>query len=140
MNNYKVVILPNAQKNLDDITFCISEMLKSPLAAVNLELELIEAILSLKENPYRAPLFSDNFRLTPMEEVRKLIIDNYLILFYMDENLYQVNVVSVRNRLKNESRRSRPAQSCLQDFEFIFSFIYKVKNQKPSYSNKKNNH
>lgn len=102
MANYQVVISPTAQKNLTDISFYITEVLNSPIAAVNLELELVDAMLSLEENPYRAPFFSESFQLTPMEEIRKLVIDNYLILFYVDEAKQQVNVVTVYNHLKSE--------------------------------------
>lgn len=57
MKTYDVIITPTAQKNLNDINKYISIDLSSPLTALNIEIELLETILSLEINLHRAPFF-----------------------------------------------------------------------------------
>lgn len=89
-----------ALKDLKDISAYISEVLGSPLAAVTLEIKLTEAALSLEENPYRTPRYSENFKLISEKDIRKLIVDNYLILFYVEEETKKVQIVTIYNRLR----------------------------------------
>lgn len=103
VSSYKVIIQPGAQLDLAEIRLYIATIIKSPLAAINLEMKLVESILSLKNYPYRTPKYSDKLTLSENEEIRKLIIDNYLILFYIDEEQKQVNVVAVHNHLRDSN-------------------------------------
>lgn len=100
MKKYKVVLQSEAVANLNAIAMYVSQVLKSPLAAINLEIQLTEAVLSLEYHPQRAPFFSDKFKLSSQEEVRKLIVDNYIILFYIDESSEVVHIVSVYSGLQ----------------------------------------
>lgn len=100
MIKYKVFITERALKDLEDISAYISDELSSPVAAVNIEIKLTEAALSLEENPYRAPKFSEEYQLIPEKDIRKLIVDNYLILYYVEESQKVVQVVTIYNRLK----------------------------------------
>ena len=99
MNNYRVFLTQRALKDLENISAYISDKLGSHVAAVNLEIKLTEAALSLKENPYRAPKFSEEYNLIPEKDIRKLIVDNYLILYYVEESQKVVQVVTIYNRL-----------------------------------------
>lgn len=102
MKHYKVVLQPEAIEKLEAITQYVAEALQSPLTALNLEIELMEAIVSLEENPDRAPVFSKKLTLTPLENIRKLVVKNYLVLFFIDEKRQLVNIVSIHNHLKEE--------------------------------------
>lgn len=86
MNNttsYSVEYLPVARKDLIDIVKYVSETLKNPHAAESLAEEIVRRIESLQEMPYRSPV------LIPIKslkhEYRKLIVKNYLILYWVDE-------------------------------------------------------
>lgn len=101
MSKYTVIITQKAQNDLTSISNYITDILNSPMAAINLELKLVESILSLEKNPYRAPLFSEKVELIPNKEIRKLIEDNYIILFEISEMEKNVNVLTIYNRLKH---------------------------------------
>ena len=73
----------------------------SPIAALDLEIKLVEAMTSLQTNPQRTPIFSERMELTPLQNIRKLVVDNYLILFYIDEKRTIVNIVSVHPHLRS---------------------------------------
>lgn len=99
MSKYQVFITNQAQKDLSDLSFYITEILKSPLAAMGLEIELIESILSLGNKPHRVPVFSESVVLVSDKVIWKLIIRSYLILFFINEEQSMVNIVAVYNRL-----------------------------------------
>jgi len=92
MSKYRVFLTERSLKDLENISSYISDVLSSPLAAVNLEIKLTEAALSLEENPYRAPKYSERYELVPEKSIRKLIVDNYLILFYVEETNKAENI------------------------------------------------
>lgn len=100
MSKYKVFLTERALKDLENISTYISDELTSPLAAVNIEINLTKTALSLEENPYRAPKFSEEYNLIQEKDIRKLIVGNYLILYYVEESQRTVQVVTIYNRLK----------------------------------------
>lgn len=101
MSRYTVIITQNAQNDLTSISDYITDSLNSPVAAINLELKLIESVLSLEKNPYRTPLFSEEIELVSNKEIRKLIEDNYIILLEISEMEKKVTILTIYNRLKN---------------------------------------
>jgi plasmid stabilization system protein ParE len=96
MNNYQVVLMPQAIMDLDNIAYYVANILNSPQAARRLKRQLVSAALSLDKNPYCAPLIADQ---TFPTAIRKLIVTNYLILFSVDETTKQINILSIHNRL-----------------------------------------
>ena len=96
MNRYDVILMPTAIMDLNNITYYVANILNSPQAALRLKYQLVSATLSLDQNPYRAPLATDQ---TFSTAIRKLIVTNYLILFSIDETTQQVNILSIHNRL-----------------------------------------
>lgn len=99
---YQVNITKQAQSQIQEIVNYIAKRLKAPDAARNLLDALEKAILSLSELPYRIPITDDKHWRN--KDVHKMIVKNFLIYFWIDENKSKVHVIAVvfskRNQLK----------------------------------------
>jgi toxin ParE1/3/4 len=82
-NSYSVKFTPKAMNDLDEIYRYISDELFAEDAANNL-LERIEtSILGLKDFPFSCNFVADEF--LKKKGYRKLIIDNYIAFYLVDE-------------------------------------------------------
>ncbi|GAA0358618.1 type II toxin-antitoxin system RelE/ParE family toxin [Alkalibacterium iburiense] len=102
MSKYRVILTQNVLNDLEDISSYIENILHSPLAALNLKIKLTKAALSLDEKPYRGSKYSNSLKYIKNKEIRKLVIENYLIFYYVDEYEKEVNVVTIHHRLKGK--------------------------------------
>jgi len=76
-----------------DIARYISRELNNPVAADRLALELIEAGDSIPAFPYANPAY---IPIRPLKhEYRKLLVENYLMLYWVDEEKKLVTVARV---------------------------------------------
>lgn len=76
-----------------DIARYISRELNNPVAADRLALELIEAGDSIPAFPYANPAY---IPIRPLKhEYRKLLVENYLMLYWVDEEKKRVTVARV---------------------------------------------
>lgn len=94
MDKYNVQILKRAYNNIDEIYAYISKELVAPDAAIKLVEKLEEAINSLELMPRRFP-----FRRTGLYSnrgYRQVFIDNYTIIFRINETDKIVTVVAVK--------------------------------------------
>ena len=67
--------------------------INNPLAAEKLAEEMIEAAERLTEFPHANPV---HFTVKPLkQEYRKLIVDNYIIFYWIDEKEQQVTIARV---------------------------------------------
>ncbi len=90
---YKIEYLPIALKDLTETAKYIKEKLCSPIAAINFTEKIIGAIDNIALLPYSAPAYR------PIRELkydyRKLIVDNYIVLYYVDENEKVITVARI---------------------------------------------
>ena len=90
---YKLEYLPIARQDMVEIARYISRELKNPIAAERLALELIEAGDSILMFPYANPAHQP---IRPLKhEYRKLLVRNYLMFYWIDEEKKLVTVARV---------------------------------------------
>ena len=91
-DNYEVILTDVAKEDLEEIYEYISEHLLEILAANRLMEKIEQKILRLEQNPYSCV----EVHIKPHNEVyRKLVIDNYIVLYEVDENYKQVVVYRI---------------------------------------------
>jgi len=90
---FKLIILPEAQKDIRNIILYIARELAAPQAALNLNNELKNAINSLSEMPKRIKTVNEQ----PWKNagIRKLRVKNYYIYFLVDDKEEAVKVIAV---------------------------------------------
>jgi plasmid stabilization system protein ParE len=82
VKQYSIVILPNAEQEIEDAYLYIKK--DSPINALNWYQEIYQKIQSLSSLPLRCPLAPENDFFE--EEIRHLIIQNYRILYTTTED------------------------------------------------------
>lgn len=91
-NNYEIVLTDIAKEELEEIYEYISEHLLEPIVANRLMDKIEQNILRLEQNPYSCV----EVHIKPHNEVyRKLVIDNYIALYEVDEKYKQVVIYRV---------------------------------------------
>ena len=90
---YKLIILPEAQKDIRNIALYIARVLAAPQAALNLTKDFQNAIASLSEMPIRIKTVNEQ----PWKNagIRKLRVKNYYIYFLVDDKEKAVKVNAV---------------------------------------------
>ena len=94
MEHYSVKLLRRAVQDIDDIYTYIAETLVEPETALKLVGRLEEAIFSLDTLPHRCP--ERRSGVYANYGYRQLLMENYTIIFRIDEAHQQVIVVTVR--------------------------------------------
>ena len=90
---YNVEILPVARKDMLDTVSYISMQLSNPKAASDLSDELTKKINSLAKRPYINPAYVP---IRPLKhDYRKLIVKNYIVFYWVDEETETVTVARV---------------------------------------------
>ena len=90
---YNLIYLPAARQDMVDIVRYISRVLGNPIAAERLAETLIEAWERIAVFPYANPAHRP-IRLLK-REYRKLLVQNYLMLYWVDEENQCVTVARV---------------------------------------------
>lgn len=93
MDEYTVVVTPQAERQLWDITHHISKELLEPGTARTLLDALEKAMASLSTLPQRATLVSEEPWHT--QGIRKLLCRNFLIYFWTDTSTKTVQILAV---------------------------------------------
>lgn len=91
MMTYNVIVSDAALADLDSIFYHIAFNLESPQTAVNQLNRIEEKIYSLDTLPKRCKVFSKT--IYPGCDLRRLLVDNYSILYYIDGT--EVNIANV---------------------------------------------
>lgn len=92
INNYEIVLTDTAKEELEEIYDYISKNLHEIAAANRLMEKIEQSIFRLEQNPYSCV----EVHIKPHNEVyRKLVIDNYIALYDVDEKYKQVVVYRV---------------------------------------------
>ena len=90
---YKLEYLPTALKDMIDIIRYISVELKNPDAANRLAVELVDTAESVLTFPYATPAYQP---IRPLKrEYRKILVQNYLMFYWVDEEKKLVTVARV---------------------------------------------
>lgn len=92
-NRYTLKITPAAANDLDKIYSYISNELYNETAAENLMDKIEESFMRLKEFPFSCNFVSDDF--LKNKGYRKLIVDNYIGFYIVDEEKQQVIIMRV---------------------------------------------
>lgn len=80
---YDLEFLPVAQKDMVDIVMYISKVICNPSAANRLAERFIDEAEKLRDLPYSFPAY---YPIRPLaREYRKLIVDNYIMFYWVDE-------------------------------------------------------
>lgn len=96
---YKLAYLPVAQNDMIEIVRYISKDLKNPVAAERLAVELIGAAESVLAFPYATPVYQP---IRPLKrEYRKILVQNYLMFYWVDEEKKLVTVARVMYARRN---------------------------------------
>ena len=90
---YELVYLPVARRDLIDAVSYVSTVLQNPAAADRLAVKLIEAIDQALSSPYANPLYVSSRPLK--REYRKLVVDNYLVFYWVSEPGKSITVARV---------------------------------------------
>lgn len=101
-NKYNVQITKYALTQMEEIKHYIVNELYAPQAAYDLLLQMKKAIASLETFPFRNPLVDEEkWR---EQEIRKIIVKNFLLYYWIDEENEVVYITAVvyekRNQLK----------------------------------------
>lgn len=94
MDDYTVLLTPRALRDMDGIYAYIAETLLEPGTAAALIDRLEQGVFSLEKMPYRCPerrrgAFAN-------KGYRNMFIENYTVIYRVDEDRRQVIVVTVR--------------------------------------------
>ncbi len=90
---YKLEYLPVAQNDMVETVQYISQKLKNPAAAEHLAVEMIEAAENVLAFPYALPAYQP---LRPLKhEYRKIIVKNFLMFYWVDEEKRIVTIARV---------------------------------------------
>ena len=92
-------IYPKAQEDLDSIFDYVKDSLNSPKAACDLIDRFYEAIEYVRIFPFSCPLLKNEA--VENKELRKLIVDNYIIYYIPNEKEKKIEIVRVSYGRRN---------------------------------------
>ena len=99
---YSLEYLPAALQDMAEIARYISIDLKNPATAERLAVELIAAADSIPKFPYANPTY---IPIRPLKrEYRKLLVQNHLMLYWVDEEKRLVTIACVIYGRRNHQR------------------------------------
>ncbi|MFR5532927.1 MAG: type II toxin-antitoxin system RelE/ParE family toxin [Bacteroides xylanisolvens] len=99
---YKLEYLPVAQRDMVEIVRYISGELQNPAAADRLAMELVNAAESVLTFPYALPAYQP---IRPLKcEYRKILVQNFLMFYWVDEEKKLVTVARVVYAKRDISR------------------------------------
>lgn len=90
---YNIIVMPAAYDDIDNIYVYISETLCAPTAASNLLNKLLQEIHRLKDFPLSGELQPRTENLKWI--YRRLIVDNYIIFYTLDEKTETVYIMRI---------------------------------------------
>ena len=95
---YKIEYLPSALRDLTEIADYIGVKLNNPEAADRLSENIVSMIDNLAEMLYRYPIYYPlaAFPVNPLKlEYRKLVVKNYLVFYWVNEDKERVTIARV---------------------------------------------
>ena|SRR5690554_4184878 len=92
-NNYNIKMTPKAAEDLDNIYQYISEELFATSSAASTLERIEKGIMGLREFPYSCNYVADEYLRN--KGYRKLIVDNYIVFYLIEEENDQVIIMRV---------------------------------------------
>lgn len=107
-DQYKLIILPEAQKDIRDIVVYIARDLMAPQAALALQDDLEERIRSLGVQPKRFKSVDEQ----PWKDagIRKTRVKNYYIYYLIDDKDKAVKIIAVIYTGRDQTRQMSERQ------------------------------
>lgn len=99
---YKLEYLPVAQRDMVEIVRYISGELQNPVAGERLAMELVNAAESVLTFPYALPAYQPIRSLK--REYRKILVQNFFVFYWVDEEKKLVTVARVVYAKRDISR------------------------------------
>lgn len=99
MSTYDVKITEPAERDLYEIGAYISKELLEPTTAKEVISKIAKAVNSLEEMPLRNALVADES--LALKGIRKIIVDNYIIFYVVDEENKTVIVIRILYSRRN---------------------------------------
>lgn len=99
MSKYKIFIYPKAQIDMENIFDYINSELSSPKAANDMIDKFEKALDNISLFPESCP-YTNNEAIID-KEIRKLIVDNYIIFYKEDKETRQISVIRVIYGMRN---------------------------------------
>lgn len=96
---YKIQITPGAEQHLDNLIYYIMNVLCNPDAALNLLSEIEEIYRKLIHNPKMYERSED--LLLQARGYRKIPVDNYVILYLVDDERQIISIMGYFHGLEN---------------------------------------
>ncbi len=93
VNNYTIKMTPKAADDLDNIYQYISEELCLTSSAANILERIERGIMRLREFPFSCNYVADEYLRN--KGYRKLIVDNYIVFYLIEEENSQVIIMRV---------------------------------------------
>ena len=90
---YNIEYLPSAKEDMVEIVRYISHDLQNPMAADKLAVEMVKAADGLSDFPYRNRAYMPIKSLK--REYRKLLVQNYILFYYVEEEKKLVTIARV---------------------------------------------
>lgn len=94
MENYKLLIFPSAEQDLQDIVDYVNGL--SPDAAIKLYDEIVKKIGSLAQMPLRRPLIKNPA--LKAKGYRVLVVNSFLVFFVVRENTVEIRRILYSRR------------------------------------------
>ena len=99
---YNVEYLPLARQDMVEIVTYIARELHNPAAAERITEQLIQAGDGLRDFPYAQPAYTP---LRPLKhEYRKLLVENYMMLYWVTETEKRVTIARVVYARRNYAK------------------------------------
>ena len=99
---YSVEYLPIARQDMVEIALYVAQELRNPAAAKRIAVRLTEAGEGLREFPYAQPAYAP---LRPLKhEYRKLLVENYMMLYWVTESEKRVTIARVVYARRNYAK------------------------------------
>ena len=120
-NSYKLILTSISAKDLESIYNYIASNLNSPQSAFNLNKKFFNALERICDMPNSCPVIENSF--VKVDGVRKLIVDNYIILYVPNHDKKEIIVYRVVYGARNYINA---IWFFLKDVFFNASFIFPV--------------
>ena len=99
---YSIIVAPRTLHDLDELSDYIGDTLCAPDAARGLVSRIVEAIGKLADFPYEGAKV--HFDFVPDYEIRRVVVQEYLIFYRIDEAQHTVYVLRIRYGRTNYMR------------------------------------
>lgn len=92
-SDYKRIILPQAESDIEETLSYIAEKLFNPSAAVKLMEDIEETMRSVSQFPYSKPQLKDK-RLTLVADYRRADVNNFVLIYKVVEEVKEVRIMA----------------------------------------------